>query len=378
MNALMPAIKPAKLITSSSDLKQLATSLAQNSIIAVDTESNSLHAYQERVCLIQFTDSSGDSLVDPLAIEDLSLLSSIFADPKIEKIFHAAEYDLIVLHRDYEFEITNLFDTMVAARIIGRKKVGLGSLLEEEFQIRLAKKYQRADWGKRPLIPDMLEYARMDTHHLVELRNKLESELQRLGRWELAQEDFARLPKVSIEPRVSKEAPLWRIKGVRDLHPHEVPILNELSNFRDTQARKADQPLFKIIGDKTLVAIAALRPIRLQDLEEVKGMTPGQIRRFGKGLLAAVQRGAQAEPMRRPRRERYDPDFSDRLEVLRKWRKESAQKIEVESDVVLPRDIMESIARANPVNVNAVETILVDLPWRQKKYSADIFQSLHN
>jgi ribonuclease D len=378
MNALMPAIKPAKLITSSSDLKQLATSLAQNSIIAVDTESNSLHAYQERVCLIQFTDSSGDSLVDPLAIEDLSLLSSIFADPNIEKIFHAAEYDLIVLHRDYEFEITNLFDTMVAARIIGRKKVGLGSLLEEEFQIRLAKKYQRADWGKRPLIPDMLEYARMDTHHLVELRNKLESELQRLGRWELAQEDFARLPKVSIEPRVSKEAPLWRIKGVRDLHPHEVPILNELSNFRDTQARKADQPLFKIIGDKTLVAIAALRPIRLQDLEEVKGMTPGQIRRFGKGLLAAVQRGAQAEPMRRPRRERYDPDFSDRLEVLRKWRKESAQKIEVESDVVLPRDVMESIARANPANVNAVETILVDLPWRQKKYSADIFQALHN
>lgn len=122
MKATMPADKPAKLITASTELHKLVGSLSQNSSIAVDTESNSLHAYQERVCLIQFTDKSGDTLVDPLAIEDLAPLGSVFANAKIEKIFHAAEYDLIVLYRDYGFKIENLFDTMIAAMIY----VGMG------------------------------------------------------------------------------------------------------------------------------------------------------------------------------------------------------------------------------------------------------------
>ena len=374
----MPAAKPTKLITSSTELHKLVGSLAQNSSIAVDTESNSLHAYQEQVCLVQFTDKSGDALVDPLAIEDLSPLGSVLADPGIEKIFHAAEYDLIVLHRDYGFKIEKLFDTMIAARVIGRKKVGLGSLLEEEFQVRLAKKYQRADWGKRPLNPEMLDYARMDTHYLLQLRDKLEAELRRVGRWELAQEDFARLPKTILEQKNAKEAPLWRIKGIRDLDPPEIAILNELANYRDAQARRADLPLFKIMGDKTLVAIAAMRPAHRRHLEEINGMTPGQIRRHGKGILDAVRRGAKAKPLRRPRRERYDPDYGDRLEELRKWRKLAAQKMDVESDVVLPRDVMEALARQNPRQLSEVEDLLQDLPYRQARYSKDIFKTLNH
>lgn len=376
MKATMPADKPAKLITASTELHKLVGSLSQNSSIAVDTESNSLHAYQERVCLIQFTDKSGDTLVDPLAIEDLAPLGSVFADAKIEKIFHAAEYDLIVLYRDYGFKIENLFDTMIAARTIGRKKVGLGSLLEEEFQIRLAKKYQRADWGKRPLNPEMLDYARTDTHYLQQLRDKLEEELRRLGRWELAREDFMRLPKIVLQHKEVKEAPLWRIKGIRDLDPNEIAILNELAKYREAQAQRADLPLFKIIGDKTLVAIAALRPSHPRHLEEIQGMTPGQIRRHGKGLLEAVQRGAKAKPMRRPRRGRYDPDYGDRLEELRKWRKLAAQKMEVESDVVLPRDVMEALAKSNPKKLNEVEALLEELPYRLAKYSSDILKAL--
>lgn len=376
MKAAMPADKPANLITSIQGLEKLVGSLAQSSSVAVDTESNSLHAYQEQVCLIQFTDQSGDALVDPLAIEDLISLGSVFSDPQIEKIFHAAEYDLIVLHRDYGFKIENLFDTMIAARVIGRKKVGLGSLLEEEFQVRLAKKYQRADWGKRPLNPEMLDYARTDTRYLRQLRDKLEAELRRLGRWELAREDFARLPKTVLQHKEAKEDPLWRIKGIRDLNPNEIAILNELAIYRDAQARRADLPLFKIIGDKTLVAIAALRPTHPRHLEEIQGMTPGQIRRHGKGLLDAVRRGAKAKPMRRPRRERYDPDYGDRLEELRKWRKLAAQKMDVESDVVLPRDVMEALAKHNPQHLNEVEDLLEELPYRQAKYSSAILKAL--
>ncbi len=281
-----------------------------------------------------------------------------------------------MLHRDYGFEIANLFDTMVAARIIGKQKVGLGSLLESEFQIVLAKKYQRADWGKRPIKPEMLEYARMDTHYLVQLRDKLEADLKTMNRWEIAQEDFARLPRSILNNHQTKEDTIWRIKGIRDLDPSEVAILNELAQFRDQQAQRADVPLFKIIGDRTLVAIAAMRPQRLQNLEEIKGMTPGQIRRFGKGLLAAVQKGSQASAIKRPRGTRYDPEYSDRLEQLRNWRKLTARKLNVESDVVLPRDVMEQIASENPESVSGVEALLTELPWRQSRYSANILEAL--
>ena len=152
------------LITRPDALIQLANQLANEPILAVDTESNSLYAFQEQVCLIQFSTPQDDFLVDPLALDDLSPLAGLFADPKIEKIFHAAEYDLITLKRDYHFDFENLFDTMIAARILGWEKIGLGSILKSEFDVELNKRYQRANWGKRPIPSEMVNYARLDTH----------------------------------------------------------------------------------------------------------------------------------------------------------------------------------------------------------------------
>src|SRR5690606_29531 len=131
-----------------------------------DTESNSLYAYRERVCLIQLSTRSRDYILDPLIIVDMSPLAPLLADPGVEKVFHAAEYDLICLHRDYGFIVNNLFDTMVAARICGYKAIGLGSLLSEFLGVELDKRHQRDDWGERPLPPDSLRYAQMDTHYL--------------------------------------------------------------------------------------------------------------------------------------------------------------------------------------------------------------------
>ena len=159
-------------------LKQMVEELSTQPRIAVDTESNSLHAYRERVCLIQFTGDKKDYLVDPLAIDDLSLLAPLFANPKIEKIFHAAEYDLICLSRDFGFEFANLFDTMQAARILGYKYVGLDNILSEKFGIKVDKRHQKANWGARPLSSAQLEYARRDTHYLGDLRDLLEKELR--------------------------------------------------------------------------------------------------------------------------------------------------------------------------------------------------------
>ena len=364
-------------ITTPVELNQLTARLAQESQLGVDTESNSLHAYRERVCLLQFSTPDEDALVDPLAIKDLSPLASIFADNQIEKIFHAAEYDLIVLQRDYGFPFANLFDTMLAARILGRKKVGLGNLLEEEFGIKSEKRFQRADWGQRPLSAAQQDYARMDTHYLIELRNRLKAELEARGRWELAREDFERLPQLVRSSNEPQEVDVWRIKGARDLNPRQAAILQELARYRQAKAAEANLPLFKIIGDTTLTAIATARPKAPKDLKELPGMSPGQIQRHGKALLDAVQRGENAPPLRRPRRSPYDEEYVERLEALRAWRKKVAKELEVESDVVLPRDLMEAVARANPRTNAELEAALARVPWRLKQYGEQILTTLH-
>lgn len=368
----MPEDGQLFVATTPKQLLELAERLSKQTFLGVDTESNSLHAYKERLCLLQFSTEREDAVVDPLAVEDLSPLAAIFANPHIEKIFHAAEYDLIVLNRGYGYPVANLFDTMIAARTLGRKKVGLGNLLEEEFGIKLEKKFQRADWGARPLRRELLEYARMDTHHLIELRNKLKAELEARGRWELAREDFERLPQLIRAGSEPAEQDVWRIKGARDLNPRQAAILQELAAYRSAKAAAADVPLFKVIGDSTLTAIAVKRPATPADFEGIEGMTAGQVQRHGKGLLDAVKRGEAAPPLRRPKRAPYDEEFVARLDQLRAWRKNAAKEMDVESDVVLPRDIMEAAARINPQNSAELEKIMAQVPWRLKNFGRQI------
>lgn len=367
---------PLFFTTTPEQLKQLAARLEQQVLLGVDTESNSLHAFKERLCLVQFSSESEDAVIDPLAVQDLAPLAGVFANPDIEKIFHAAEYDLIVLTRDYHFPFASLFDTMMAARILGRKKVGLGNLLEEEFGIKVEKRYQRADWGERPLRSEMLDYARQDTHHLIALRNRLKAELVDRDRWELAKEDFARLPQLVRAEAQPVEADPWRIKGARDLTPQQAAILLELSDYRQARAAEADKPLFKIMGDSTLTAIAAAQPHAPAELKEIAGMTPGQVQRHSKGLLDAVKRGESAAPLKRPRRAPYDEAFVERLEKLRVWRKKAAEELEVESDVVLPRDLMHAVAQANPRNEKELAPILASVPWRKTRYGEEILKAL--
>jgi ribonuclease D len=251
-------------------------------------------------------------------------------------------------------------------------------LLEEEFGIQLEKRYQRADWGERPLRGELLDYARLDTHYLIELRQRLKTQLEEKDRWELAREDFERLPQLV---RAGSEAPEqdqgpWGIKGARDLNPQQAAILLELANYRQARAAEADKPLFKIMGDSTLSAIAAAGPQTRAELESIEGMTAGQIQRHGRALLEAVKRGQQAPPLRRPKRPPYDEAYVERVEKLRLWRKKAAQDLEVESDVVLPRDLMQAIARANPRRAEELEPLMASVPWRRVHYGAQILKAL--
>lgn len=365
------------LITQAAALAQLVVDLSLVPILAVDTESNSLFAYREQVCLIQFSTPQTDYLVDPLALEDLKPLADVFANPQIEKIFHAAEYDLICLRRDYDFRFANLFDTMQAARILGRKAVGLGSMLDETFGVTLDKNFQRANWGKRPLTSEQLTYARLDTHYLIALRHHMQTELERSGRWALAQEDFERL--IAVNERLSENGnnhgcSNWHVKGANELSPQQYAVLYELCQYRDRMARNLNRPLFKVMGDKTLLAVAEACPTQMAELQELHGMSSRQIMRHGKGLLQAVQRGLDSRPRHPARSQRPSDVYLARLEALRNWRKHTASMMEVESDVVLPRDLMYALAEQNPLTPAVLSELLKPVPWRLARFGAEILE----
>lgn len=364
-------LSPPLCVANRTALEEMTAVLAREPRIAIDTESNSLYAYREQVCLIQFSTPSQDYLLDPLALPDLEILAPLFEDPKIEKIFHAAEYDLICLKRDFGFRFENIFDTMIAARILGYKKVGLGNLLDQKFNVKVDKKFQKADWGKRPLTDEMLNYARFDTHYLIAMRKLFSAELEKKGLAELAQEDFRMVAALDgINHR--KPLPIWeRVGGRAKLSPRQATVLNEVCLARETLAEKLNRPVFKIIGNKSLIKLAEAQPRSRRDLE-IEGFTSRQISSFGKTFLAAVEEGRHAELVRRTPTFRPSDEYRNRFERLRLWRKEKAMTLDVESDVVLPRFIMEKIARENPQSKEALAALMEKSPWRFEQYADEI------
>jgi ribonuclease D len=353
-------------------LTDVVEELAAEDIIAVDTESNSLYAYQEQVCLLQFSTPKKDILVDSLAIQDLSALGPIFSSDRILKVFHAAEYDLICLFRDYGFKFNYLFDTMIAARTLGYNAIGLASLLEKFFDIRMNKKYQRANWGQRPLKSDMLHYARLDSHYLIPLQRHLRQELLDSGRWELALEDFWRLTQNIEDTTESTEDDFWKIRGARDLSPEQAGVLKSLYHFRESQAEDLDRPPFKVISHQALLEIAQTSPRYREELDLLPSLSRRLARRYGKGLMRAVQAGKQAGPEYPPQNHRPSDAVLGRIDALREWRKLTGRDLGVPSDVVLPRDVLNRIAWAAPEDMASLSAQMKDVPYRFERFGPQI------
>lgn len=368
-------LPPPRWVATKTALQDMIDALTQEPRIAIDTESNSLYAYQERVCLIQFSTPEQDFLLDPLALPELQALKPLFENDKIEKIFHAAEYDLICLKRDFGFTFSNLFDTMIAARILGYKKVGLGNMLAQKFGVNVNKKFQKANWGKRPLSDEMLNYARLDTHYLIKLRNMLQHELRQQKRWNLAQEDFGLTASLAgINNHASP--PVWeRVGGRSKLNPRQATVLNEVCLAREVLAEKLDRPPFKVVSNKALLRLARTQPRNRRELAE-EGFSSRQVQRFGKAFLHAVERGLHAPFVKRTPHKRPNDDYRNRYENLRTWRKERAKPLGVESDVVLPRFLMEEIAKENPQQMDRLAVMMKNSPWRLAQYGEEIFNVL--
>lgn len=366
-------LSPPIWVATQTELHALVKELSKQSSVAVDTESNSLYAYDEQVCLIQFSTKDADYLVDPLALDNISLLEKIFASPKIEKIFHAAEYDLICLKRDFDFSITNIFDTRWAVRVLGYDKDGLNGLLFEKFDVQVNKKYQKADWGKRPLSAEQINYARLDTHYLLPLKDMLQIELEEKGLLQLACEDFERACDVEIP---AAKPVLWeRMANNHGFTPRELTILKVVFECRERIAAKLDRPTFKVIGDKQLLEIAHLPPQHLDELFGL-GLSHKQVKRWGKDILGAVEKGQKAPVVKPQQPERPDDAFLSRLDALKTWRKNAARKMQVESDVILPRQLMEMIAENAPRSIPELSDLLSDSAWRMARFGPQILEAV--
>ena len=378
MTALNSTINPI-LVDTPDELARTLARLQGEPAVAVDTESNSFYVYYEQVCLIQFSIPGQDFLVDPLALSDLSLLSPLFADPAVEKVFHAAEYDVMCLKRDFGFQFANLFDTMIAARILGWKQYGLGSILEERFGVQQDKRLQRANWGQRPLSPEQLQYAALDTHCLLSLRDLMRAELQARRREREAQAAFAALPALEWNKQKFDPDSFWHIKGAHDLPPSGQAVLRELYVCRDEQARARNLPPFKVLSNAVLIRLSERRPATIRELWQVKGITQVVVRRYGRGLLDAIRRGMDAPPpLPPPRPPRPQNATLERYEALRRWRKRRAEARGVEPDVLVSNETLFELAKRAPTDLDALAALDLLDSWKLQAYGAELVAVLRH
>ena len=338
----------ALLITDQKTLNELVDRLSKESILAFDLEADSLHHYTEKVCLIQVSSETENRLIDPLAPIDVRVLAPIFANPAIKKVFHGADYDMRSLYRDFGIEVANLFDTMIASQFLGESEFGLAALLKKRFGVELDKRYQKADWSRRPLSTEMLEYAMKDTSLLIPLYRQLEAELLAKGRLAWVEEESELVAGVR-SPSREGELMCLRFKGANKMKPRELAVLEELLKFRDDKARVADVPPFRILSNDLLRELAEKQPRTNFELVGVHTMSSKLIERLGRGLLQAVAAGLavpqdklpQVQQSRRPMLDRVQDEKVKRLKL---WREAKSAQLGLGVGLVANNTLLEALA----------------------------------
>ena len=348
--------------------------------LALDTEGASFHRFLDRIYLLQLSTRDESAIIDPLPIGSPAGLGQLLQDKSVEVVFHDADYDLRLLHQDYGWHVTNIFDTRIASQLLGIKSFGLAALLDQFFDVKLDKKHQRADWSMRPLTPDMLEYAAQDTRYLLQLKDRMKAELTRRGRLHWAEEEFAKLEGTRWEAEESMEGFL-RLKGARDLSQRELAVLREVAHWRDTVAAKLDRATFRVMGNEALFELARRTPKSVSELSAIKGMPKGMIERGGAEIIAAVRRGVEvpeAELPKFPRGQRWnkDRDFDERVARLKAVRDAAATRLELDPGVLCSRERLENIARSEAKAIDDLASVPGLRRWQIEEMGAGFIAAL--
>ena len=345
------------MITNEAQLAAMLPQMAHVDRIAVDTEADSLHCYFEKLCLIQLSFDGRDYLVDPLAGFDLSPLANALADKEV--VLQGMDFDLRLLKRSINFTATRVFDTVIAARLLGIREFSLAALVERYFGVTLKKGSQKANWAQRPLPREMAEYAVNDTHYLLPLANQLEEELQEKGRYEWFNQSCERALAQSSVERVRDEEEAWRISGAGTLPARAAAILRALWHWRDREAQAADRPSFHILQNHLL--LQAAQDFHEGRTPEFRHLTPRRRRGFLDAAESAL-RLPEAEWPKRPRRVGVRPtqDAERAAENLRRRRDVVAEKLGLDPSFIAPKATMESIA------ADETRSSMLLVPWQRE------------
>src|SRR6185312_4544837 len=370
----------AEYLDQSSEVARFLDQVSDVTELALDTEGASFHRFLDRIYLLQLSTRERSAIIDPLPIGTPQKLGDLLQDPKVEVVFHDADYDLRLLHQDYGWHVTKIFDTRVAAQLLGIKSFGLAALLEQYFDVKLDKKHQRADWSMRPLTPDMLEYAAQDTRFLLQLRDQMKAALERRGRLRWAREEFARLEGTRWEAEEAMEGFL-RLKGARDLTRRELAVLREVANWRDTVAAQLDRATFRVMGNEVLLELARRAPRSVSELSAIKGMPKGMIERGGADIVASVRRGMEAPEAglpKFPRGQRWnkDRDFDDRVNRLKAVRDEAATRLELDPGVLCSREKLENVARSGAKTIEDLVKVPDLRRWQVEEMGGGFLEAL--
>jgi ribonuclease D len=363
-------------INSISELEKFARQLKKQRIIGVDLEADSMYHFKEKVCLIQIATQHATAVIDPLQIKNLSALKPVFGHGDIQKVFHGADYDVRSLYRDFKININNLFDTELACRFLGFRESGLDAVLTKRYDVHLNKKYQRKDWSKRPLPEEMIDYAAADVRYLIPLAKSLQQELKQKGRLSWVQEECAYLSKV--RPAANNAGPLFfGFKGAGKLSPRGLAILEELLHLRKKIAQQRDQPLFRIMGNKSILTIAETRPQSIKKLQKTEALGSKQIDRFGKDVVAAVKTALRIPTKDLPRYPRKTAPMvpaivAKRVKELRRWRDGLAKKLEIDPSIICTKALISAIAVQKPVSRSALSKIKELKTWQATGFGNDI------
>jgi ribonuclease D len=341
--------------------------------VAVDTEADSMHSYFHKLCLVQLAAGEFHALVDPLALgrEGMAPLARLLAEERVTKVLHGADYDLRVLDRDLGARVVSVRDTQIAAQLLGERQTSLAALVEKELGVALDKRFQTADWGQRPLPPELLAYASGDTAFLAPLADRLAARLEELGRFSWWEEECTALEGIRWEPPAPDPRAFERLKGAKALRGAARDRLAALHAWREATAAALDVPPFKVMGREPLLAMAAEPPEDPDALAKVPGIGRNVPRRYARELLALLA-SPPAAPEREPREKVVvDREREERIKQLRARRDEVAAALGLDPGVLAPKWVLEAVADRMPSDPEGLRDCL-DRRWRAEALAQEL------
>ncbi len=369
-----------KFIESEKELQQVCEDLLKEKIIGVDLEADSMHCFKEKICLIQIATQKQAYLIDPFEIKAAPFFIRVLENSDVMTVFHGADFDIRSLDREYQARVKNLFDTEIACRFLGVRERGLGALLKKHFNVDANKKFQKEDWSKRPLSPEMIEYSVGDVTHLIELQDILKRQLMEKGRLSWAEEEFEIQTQVRYEGNHS--FPLFlKFKGAGKMDNRSLAVLENLLQMRLALAEKKDLPLFKVISNASIMTMAFEKPASVDRMIQMRVLSPKQAGMYGNLCVDAVVRALNLAhkdlpsypKMRRPKR---DERAEARIERLKKMRESLSIAMDMEPGLLLNNSAIEGIAVKNPETSEDLLQINTIRRWQVEAMGDHIFSTL--